>query len=413
MSSQPLSSYKVLDLSRVRAGPTAVRQLSDWGAQVIKVEMPSGDDDDDETDKSDYQNMQRNKRSIAINLKHSDGLKILKQLVSTADIFIESFRPDVKYRLGIDYETLRQINPRLIYASLSGFGQTGPYKNRPGYDQVIQGKSNYEKKLFFFIVYSGMGGLMSVTGLPGQGPVRAGIPIADLSTGLLLANGILIALLERHSSGQGQSIETSLLASQIFMLDLQAARYLVDGQIPTQAGNHHPTSIPTGTFRTLDGHINIAASEQSAFQRLCKTLNVENLASNPDYLTLEKRSMNRDQLNSELENILVTKSMEDWINELTKASIACGPIYRIDETFADPQVKHLQLATHIEHPRRGSIELVGQPITMSRSQWLIQRIAPRCGEHTREILNELGYKTDEIDDLITRNVIHVSSVSVK
>ncbi|CAF1208845.1 unnamed protein product [Rotaria sp. Silwood1] len=399
MLSQPLSSYKVLDLSRVRAGPTAVRQLSDWGAQVIKIEIPKDNtnDDNDETDTSDYQNIQRNKRSIAINLKHSDGLHILKQLVSTTDIFIESFRPDVKHRLGIDYETLRQINPRLIYGSISGFGQTGPYKNRPGYDQIVQG----------------MGGFMSVTGLPGQGPVRAGIPIADLSTGLLLANGILIALLERHSSGQGQWIETSLLASQIFMLDLQAARYLVDGQIPTQAGNHHPTTIPTGTFRTLDGYITIAASEQVEFRNLCKILNIENLITNPNYLTHEKRSINREELNNELEKIFNTKSTNFWIDELNKANIACGPINRIDETFADPQVKHLQLTTHIEHPKRGTIELVGQPITMSRSQWLIHRIAPRCGEHTRDILNELGYKTNEIDDLISRHVVYVSSSSVK
>jgi crotonobetainyl-CoA:carnitine CoA-transferase CaiB-like acyl-CoA transferase len=254
-----------------------------------------------------------------------------------------------------------------------------------------------------------MGGLMSVTGLPGQGPVRAGIPVADLSTGLLLANGILIALLERHSSGQGQWVETSLLAAQIFMLDLQAVRYLVDGQVPSQAGNHHPTTIPSGAFRTLDGHISIAASEQSEFKRLCKVLNIEDLASNPDYLTSEKRSINREKLNAQLETIISTKSTEYWINELNKASIACGPIYRIDETFADPQVKHLQITKHIEHPRRGSIELVGQPITMSRSQWLIHRTAPRCGEHTREILNELGYKTDEIDDLIARHVIYVSS----
>jgi crotonobetainyl-CoA:carnitine CoA-transferase CaiB-like acyl-CoA transferase len=258
-----------------------------------------------------------------------------------------------------------------------------------------------------------MGGLMSVTGLPGQGPVRAGIPIADLSTGLLLANGILIALLERHSSGQGQWVQASLLASQIFMLDLQAARYLVDNEVPPQAGNHHPTTIPTGTFRTLEGYINIAASEQGEFRHLCKVLNIEELASNPDYLTREKRSINREKLNTELETILSTKSTEYWVNELNKLSIACGPINRIDEVFTDPQVKHLQIATRIEHPRRGSIELVGQPITMSRSQWLIHRIAPRCGEHTREILNELGYKTNEIDDLITRHVVYTSSLSVE
>ncbi|CAF1337129.1 unnamed protein product [Adineta ricciae] len=394
MSTQPLSAYKILDLSRVRAGPTAVRQLSDWGAQVIKVEIPKDQSDgDDATDRSDYQNIQRNKRSIAINLKDKDGLQILKQLVETADVFIESFRPDVKFRLGIDYETLKQINPRLIYASLSGFGQTGPYKNRPGYDQVIQG----------------MAGLMSITGLPGQGPVRAGIPIADLSTGLLLANGILIALLERHSSGQGQYIETSLLAGQIFMLDLQAARYLIDGEVPPQAGNHHPTTIPTGTFHTLDGHITLAASTQLEFQRLCKILDREDLASSSDYLTPKKRSLNREKLNNELETILMGKPSQYWIEELNKAGIACGPINRVDETFADPQVKHLQLTARVEHPRRGPIDVVGQPITMSRSQWLVHRPAPRCGEQTREILNELGYKTDEIEDFINRHVVYSCS----
>lgn len=252
---------------------------------------------------------------------------------------------------------------------------------------------------------------MSVTGLPGQGPVRAGIPIADLSTGLLLANGILTALLERHVSGQGQWIETSLLASQIFMLDLQAARYLIDGQVPPQAGNDHPTTIPTGMFRTSDGHINLAASDQTSFRRLCKTLNIEELASNPDYLTPEQRSINRERLNFELQTILATQPTEYWVDKLNQASIACGPINRIDQTFADPQVKHLQITSSIEHPRRGLIELVGQPITMSRSRWAIHRRAPRCGEHTRDILEELGYKTEQIDDLFTRHVIYSSSTS--
>lgn len=250
---------------------------------------------------------------------------------------------------------------------------------------------------------------MSVTGLPGQGPVRAGIPIADLSTGLLLANGILIALLERQASGQGQYIETSLLASQIFMLDLQAVRYLVDGDVPAQAGNHHPTTIPTGAFRTLDGHINIAASAQAEFLRLCKALNRDDLAGHPDYSTSAGRSSNRDALNRELETVLTTRPTDEWIEVLNKASIACGPIRRIDETFADPQVQHLQLTTRVEHPRRGAIELLGQPITMSRSQWRVHRPAPRCGEQTRDILAELGYANDSIDDLLRRHVVYSAS----
>lgn len=254
----------------------------------------------------------------------------------------------------------------------------------------------------------GMGGLMSVTGLPGQGPVRAGIPVADLSTGLLLANGILIALLERQSSGQGQWIQTSLLAAQIFMLDLQAMRYLVDGEVPSQAGNHHPTTIPTGTFRTSNGHINIAASEQPAFQRLCQLLNLEHLTRDPAYLTLQSRSEHREKLNMELEKALVTQTSEHWIEKMNQAGIACGPINRIDQMFADPQVEHLQMATPVEHPRRGSIHLVGQPLTMSRSQWSVRRLAPRYAEHTKDILQELGYGASEIDDLISRHVVDVS-----
>ena len=254
-----------------------------------------------------------------------------------------------------------------------------------------------------------MGGLMSVTGLPGQGPVRAGIPVADLSTGLLLANGILIALLERHSSGQGQWIQTSLLAAQIFMLDLQAARYLVDGQVPTQAGNHHPTTIPTGTFRSANGHINIAASDQPAFQRLCRILGLEHLIVDVDYATPTQRSVNREKLNDELERVVSTRPSEYWIDALNRAGIACGPINRIDEMFADPQVQHLGMTSRIEHSRRGSIDLVGQPITMSRSEWRIRCQAPQYAEHTRDILRELQYETSEIDDFISRRVVDVAS----
>ena len=254
-----------------------------------------------------------------------------------------------------------------------------------------------------------MGGLMSVTGLPGQGPVRAGIPVADLSTGLLLANGILIALLERHSSGQGQWIQTSLLAAQIFMLDLQAARYLVDGQVPTQAGNHHPTTIPTGTFRSANGHINIAASDQPAFQRLCRILGLEHLIVDVDYATPTQRSVNREKLNDELERVVSTRPSEYWIDALNRAGIACGPINRIDEMFADPQVQHLRMTSRIEHSRRGSIDLVGQPITMSRSEWRIRCQAPQYAEHTRDILRELQYETSEIDDFISRRVVDVAS----
>jgi crotonobetainyl-CoA:carnitine CoA-transferase CaiB-like acyl-CoA transferase len=254
---------------------------------------------------------------------------------------------------------------------------------------------------------------MSVTGLPGQGPVRAGIPVADLSTGLLLANGILIALLERQTSGQGQWIQTSLLAAQIFMLDLQAVRYLIDGDIPEQAGNNHPTTIPTGTYRTSNGHINIAASTQDEFQRLCQVLQLEHILIDPDYMTRESRSINRTKLNQELESILLQHTSEYWIEKLNQLNIACGPINRIDQMFADPQVEHLQLTTRIEHHRRGSIDLIGQPISMSRSVSSVRRQAPYYAEHTRDILQDLGYESNHIDDLVSRHVVYVSSSSIQ
>ena len=255
--------------------------------------------------------------------------------------------------------------------------------------------------------------MMSVTGLPGQGPVRAGIPIADLSTGLLLANGILIALLERQTSGQGQAIETSLLAGQFFMLDLQAVRYLVDREIPQQAGNNHPTTIPTGTYRTSDGHINIAASEQSAFRRLCQILQLNELIDHPDYITLEQRSKNREKLNEQFQNIFENQTSKYWIEKLNESAIACGPIHRIDEMVNDPQFEHLHLTATVEHPRRGSMELVGQPIRMTRSQWSIRSRAPFYAEHSREILQDLGYQSNQIDDLISRHVVDVSSRTVQ
>src|SRR5512144_2086157 len=225
-ASQALARFRVIDMTQVRAGPTAARQLADWGADVIQVQMPEsmrGDDTLGGQDGSDYQYTHRNKRSITLNLKEPEGIKVLKKLVETADVLLENFRPDMKHRLGIDYETLSKINPRLVYASISGFGQTGPYATRPGFDQIAQG----------------MGGLMSVTGLPGQGPVRVGIPIADLTAGIFLAQGILCALIERERSKKGQHVATSLLQAQIFMLDFQGARWLIGGEVPKQAGNNH------------------------------------------------------------------------------------------------------------------------------------------------------------------------------
>src|SRR2546423_10014907 len=301
-ASQALSRFTVLDLTRVRSGPTCVRQLADWGANVIKIEAPAhleqGEGPGGPRDSSDFQNLHRNKRSVTLNLKAPEGLAAFKRMVKKADVVVENFRPDVKKRLGIDYKTLAKINPRLVYASISGFGQNGPYANRPGFDQIAQG----------------MGGLMSITGLPGQGPVRVGIPGADLSAGLFAAMGIMVALLERETSGKGQAIETSLLQAQIFMLDFQAARWLTGHEVPPQAGNNHPTSIPTGVFKTSDGYINIAAAGQKMWERVGETPGIpENIARQPDYATGPARSKNRDAVNAMMEKETVKKSSATWV----------------------------------------------------------------------------------------------------
>src|ERR1700726_2875934 len=352
MAMPPLARFKVLDLSRVRAGPTAVRQLADWGAEVIKIELP-GDDGEigGARHAPDFQNLHRNKRSMTLDLKQKEGLEILYRLVREADIVVENYRPDVKFRLKIDYETLRAINPRLIYASISGFGQDGPYVNRPGFDQIAQG----------------MGGLMSITGLPGHGPVRVGIPVADLTAGLFAAVGILVGLLQSDKSGKGQAIETSLLQAQIFMLDFQASRYLVSGEVAQQAGNNHPTTIPTGAFKTRAGYINIATTGGKMWERFCRTLGAEALAQKPQYRTAEARSKNRDALNAEIESHLRSRTSAEWVEHFNKAGVPCGPIYAIDQVFADPQVRHLGIAQKVAGNGKQKLTLVGQPMSLSRT----------------------------------------------
>ena len=383
-ASPALARFTVLDLTRVRAGPTCVRQLADWGADVIKVELPDQGPDSHGLGGpragSDFQNLHRNKRSLTLNLKAAEGRDILLRLVERADVVVENFRPDVKERLKIAYDDLRAVNPRIVLASISGFGQDGPYAKRPGFDQIAQG----------------MGGLMSVTGLPGQGPVRVGIPVADLCAGLLAAQGILVALLERESSGEGQWIQTSLLQAQVFMLDFQATRWLVDREVPRQAGNNHPTSIPTGVFATTDGHINVAVAGQEIWRRFCQAIGHEELTRNPAYAEPADRSSNRDALNAELAAILRRASSAHWIELLNQAGVPCGPINTIDQVFADPQVRHLGLAQGVRSHERGDVELVGQPIIMSRTPSRIRTPPPLMGEHTDELLRELGYDDEGI-----------------
>jgi formyl-CoA transferase len=385
-ASEALARFTVLDLTRVRAGPTCVRQLADWGANVVKVEMPEGLETGEPLggarDGPDFQNLHRNKRSMGLNLKSSEGVAALHRMVEKADVVVENYRPDVKERLRVDYATLRKINPRLVYASISGFGQDGPYRTRPGFDQIAQG----------------MGGLMSITGLPGQGPVRVGIPVADLTAGLFAAIGILTALLEREKSGEGQWIQTSLLQAQIFMLDFQAARWLIKGEVPPQAGNNHPTSIPTGVFKTADGHINIASTGGKMWEKLCQTLGTPELAKDPDYATGPLRSKNRDALNAAIERQTVRRTSAEWVDMLNTAGVPCGPIYSIDQVFDDPQVKHLGIAQPVRK-RDKELRVVGQPVSMSRTPSRIVAPPPDVGEHTEEVLQEFGFSRDEIDCL--------------
>jgi crotonobetainyl-CoA:carnitine CoA-transferase CaiB-like acyl-CoA transferase len=382
-ASEALSRFRVIDLTQVRAGPTAARQLADWGADVIQVQMPEhmrGDDTLGGQEGSDYQYTHRNKRSLTLNLKEPEGIAVLKRLVATADVLLENFRPDVKTRLGIDYETLAQINPRLVYASISGFGQTGPYAARPGFDQIAQG----------------MGGLMSVTGLPGEGPVRVGIPIADLCGGIFAAYGVTVALLEREQSGKGQWLHTSLLEAMIYMMDFQTSRWTIDGEIPGQAGNFHPTSIPTGVYRTSDGHINIAVFGGKIWERFAQAMGAPEWITDQRSKTKASRSVHRDWLNAEIEQRLVRNTSDYWIATLNEAGVACGRINNVKEVFEEPQVRHLGILKQVVSPHRGEQTLMGQPVTLTRTPSTIARAAPKRGEHSEEILREIGYDREAL-----------------
>ena len=376
-----LSDISVLDLSRVRSGPTCVRQLCDWGARVIKIEPPEDTSEmGGPRNGPDFQNLHRGKESLTLNLKSKEGNKIFRKLLITADVVVENFRPEVKNKLGLDYETLSNINPAIILASVSGFGQEGPYKQRPGFDQVAQG----------------MSGLMSITGEPGSGPMRVGIPLADLSAGLFAAQGIMLALYERQSSGIGQWVKTSLLQSQIFMLDFQAARYAMNREIPGQAGNNHPTSIPTGVFKTKDGYINIAASGEAIWQKLAKALGHDEWISDPLYITALARSKNRNQLGKKIDEITIHRTTSFWVNLLNEQGVPCGPIYSIDEMFSDPQVSYLNISQPVINTDLEEIPVMTQPVSLSRTPSSLSKAAPKIGEDTNKILAELGYKKKDI-----------------
>ena len=392
-ASDALSHIRVIDLTRVRSGPTAVRQLADWGADVIKVEAPESVEPDGalgaSRHTSDFQNLHRNKRSITLNLKKSEALEILMKLVEKSDVVVENFRPDVKKRLGIDYETLKKRNPRIILASISGFGQDGPYAKRPGFDQIAQG----------------MGGLMSITGEPGKGPMRVGIPVADLTAGLFCAMGIQTALLEREKSGIGQWVNTSLLQAQIFMLDFQASRWLCDNNVAGQAGNNHPTSVPTGVFKTSDGSINLAVAGETIWRRFAEAVDKRDWLEMEEFKDAKNRLKNRDYLNSLIEELTVTKSSNEWVEKLEKVGVPCGPINSIDKVFEDPQVKHLGIAQSVDTIPFGETELVGQPFNLSRTPSSLKQRPPEKGEQNSDVLSELGLSDKELNDFKKQEII--------
>ena len=389
----PLSRFIVLDLTRVRSGPTAVRQLADWGANVIKIEAPESIDSTGgmggPRHGPDFQNLHRNKRGMTLNLKAEQGHAAFMRMVKSADVIVENFRPDVKTRLNVDYDACRAINPAIVYASVSGFGQDGPYSTRPGFDQIAQG----------------MGGLMWITGLPDQGPIRVGIPVADLTAGLYAALGILTALLQREETGEGQYVHTSLLEAQIAMLDFQAARWVAAGEVPAQAGNNHPTSIPTGVFQTTDGYINIATTGEQIWQRLCNAIDASELIDDPRYADGPTRLKNRDACNDDLQAHLGGKSSAKWIDILNQAGVPCGPIYKMDEKFSDAQVQHLDMSRPVTNSVIGDSHVVRNATNLSAAQDVPYRGSPERGEHTDEILREFGFTESEIETMKKEEIV--------
>ncbi len=387
----PLDGLVVLDLTLARAGPTCVRHLADWGADVIRIEPPEtgGEEISGDRDGPDFQNLHRNKRMVQLNLKSPEGHAAFMRLAAKADVIVENMRADVKHRLRIGWDEVHAINKRLVYGSISGFGQTGPYRARAGVDQIAQG----------------MGGLMSITGLPGQGPVRVGIPIADLTAGNLLAFGVMTALFERERTGEGRWVQTSLLEVQTFMLDFQATRWLMAGEVAGQAGNDHPTGIPTGVFPTSDGHINIAASSGRLWERFCGAIGHPEWLERAGWADQKGRSADRRAINAAISEVTRLQPAAHWIELFEGAGIPCGPINTIDQVFADPQIQHLGMATPVQHPRLGRTDLVASPVNMSGLARGVRTATPERGEHTDEVLRGVGYSDAEIAELREKQVV--------
>lgn len=387
----PLSDVTVIDLTIARAGPTAVRQLADWGANVVRVESPEGGFEAGGRSSPDYLNLHRNKRSLVIDLKHPEGQATLHRMVESADVLVENMRSAVKYKLGFDFESLSKVNPRIVLGSISGFGQDGPYGQRGGVDQIAQG----------------LGGMMSVTGLPDHGPVRAGVAISDITAGLQLAIGILTALHERQRTGKGRWVHTSLLESMVGMLDFQAARWTVAGENPPQEGNDHPTLGPMGMYKTRDGYINLAASGGRLWEAFCHELGVDSWLEDPRFATVSSRRTNKTELNQLIEELLDGDTSDNWVLRLNAVGVPCGPVNTVAEVFDDPQVKYLEIAKPVEHPVSGHIEILKNATNIEGVSSDIRMPSPLKGEHSRELLIEFGFTEPEIDRLAQSEAIQI------
>lgn len=390
-SALPLDGITVLDLTLARAGPTCVRHLADWGANVIRVEPPAAPSEDvsGRRDGFDFQNLHRNKRAIRLDLKHPKGHAAFMRLVERADVIAENMRAPVKHRLKIAYDDVRKVNPRIIYGSISGFGQDGPISHRGGVDQIVQG----------------MSGLMSITGLPGQGPVRVGIPISDLTAGNLLALGIMMALFQRERTGIGRWVTTSLLEGMIFMLDFQASRWLMSGEVAGQAGNDHPTGIPQGVFPASDGMFNVSAASGRLWERFCDAIGQPDWKTKPEWATQAGRSKDRKAINAAIAEITHTKPLAHWVEVFEAAGNPCGPIYTIDQVFADPQVKHLAMSQRVKSKKLGDQDIVANPIQLVGTKRKIHRATPDFGEHTDEVLSSIGYDAKELAQMRAEGII--------
>ena len=391
-----LEGIKVLDLSRALAGPYCTMMLADMGAEVIKLEMPGKGDDSRswgppfvEGESAYFMSINRNKKSITLNMKNEQSKEIVTKLIKQADVLVENFRPGAMDRLGFGYDAVKEMNPGIIYSSISGFGQDGPYRMLPGFDQVLQG----------------MGGLMSITGEPGGPPIKVGVAIADIAGGMFAAFGIVTALFNREKTGKGQMVDVSLLDSQVAWLTYRAGAYFASGEVPQPVGSGHPVIVPYQAFKAKDVYINIAVGNDQLWEKFCKAVGLESVMDDPKFATNAKRVENRGEIVKIVGDLIVTKEGQEWLNILEEAGVPCGPIYSVDKIFSDPQVLHRQMMQELDHTKVGKVKVTGIPVKLSETPGEVQTPPPYLGEHTQEVLKELGYGDQDLETLRQEKVI--------